>query len=260
MKAAIVSIFPELFDPFLRVGLLGKAVARGLLTVERVDPRSFTSDRHRSVDDAPYGGGAGMVMKPEPLVAAMEEAERRLGGRGLRVLLSPQGRAFGQAIAERYALAERLVLLCGRYEGVDERVRSFVDEEVSLGDFVLMGGEVAAMAVLEASARFVPGVLGNEASPLEESHAAGLLEHPHYTRPVTFRGCSVPEVLRSGDHGAVSRWRRKESLRRTALRRPDLLLAAPLQPSDFALLEELAAEGVTLPDTLTTVRRSGGGS
>ncbi len=248
MRVALVSLFPELFDSFLRVGLLGKAIRSGLLVVERVDPRTFATDRHRTVDDAPYGGGSGMVMKPEPLVAALEEADRRLGGRALRVLMTPQGLPLGQRDVRRYASSQRLTLVCGRYEGVDERVRAFVDEEVSLGDFVLMGGEVAAMAVLEASARLVPGVLGNEASAVEESHATGLLEHPHYTRPATFRGMPVPEVLRSGDHGAIARWRRKEALRRTAMRRPDLLRTAPLGAEERALLRELVEEGVAWPE------------
>ncbi len=250
MKVALVTLFPEAFDSFLATGLLAKALEARRLQVERVDPRAFTSDRHRTVDDAPYGGGAGMVMKPEPLVAAIESAEARLGGTAHKVLLTPQGRPFVQATARRFASLPRLVLVCGRYEGVDERVRRFVDEEVSLGDFVLMGGEVAAMAVVEATARLLPGVLGNEASALEESHADGLLEHPHYTRPATFRGMEVPEVLRGGDHGAIARWRRKEALRRTLRRRPELLRETALRPGDDALLAELRDEGLDVPGWL----------
>jgi tRNA (guanine37-N1)-methyltransferase len=245
MRFDLITLFPELFDSFLEAGILGKAIASGPLAVRRINPRDFAQDRHRTVDDEPYGGGSGMVMMPGPLAAALDAAAQVGEGHppALRVLLTPQGRPFAQADAVRYAQHGALTLVCGRYEGVDERVRSLVDEEVSLGDFVLFGGEVAAMAIMEATARLVPGVLGNEGSLAEESHTAGLLEYPHYTRPAELRGMAVPEVLRSGNHAAIARWRRKEALRRTRDRRPDLLERAALTDEDRALLEELAREG-----------------
>jgi tRNA (guanine37-N1)-methyltransferase len=245
MRFELITLFPELFDSFLEAGILGKAIASGPLAVCRINPRDFAQDRHRTVDDEPYGGGSGMVMMPGPLAAALDAAAQEGEGDppALRVLLTPQGRPFRQADAVRYAQHGALTLVCGRYEGVDERVRSLVDEEVSLGDFVLFGGEVAAMAIMEATSRLVPGVLGNEGSLAEESHTAGLLEYPHYTRPAELRGMAVPEVLRSGNHAAIARWRRKEALRRTRDRRPDLLERAALTDEDRALLEELAREG-----------------
>jgi len=235
----VVTLFPEMFESFLAAGLLGKAIAAGRLEVAFTNPRDFTSDRHRTVDDTPYGGGSGMVMMPGPLVEAMES----LPGRPRRVLLTPQGKPFVQADAERLGGLGAVALVCGRYEGVDERVRDHVDEELSLGDFVLLGGEVAAMAIVEATARLLPGVLGNASSAEDESHVAGLLEYPQYTRPADFRGAGVPEVLRSGDHAAIAGWRRREALRRTLQRRPDLLEAAALDDADRALLAELDAEG-----------------
>ena len=240
MRFHVVTLFPEMFGSFLRAGLLGKAIAAGTLEVCFTNPRDFTSDRHRTVDDTPYGGGSGMVMMAGPLLDALESLPESPGGaRPHRVLMTPQGQPFRQSAAQRLAALPALALVCGRYEGVDERVRSFVDEEISLGDFVLLGGEVAAMAVLEATARLVPGVLGNAESASDESHVAGLLEYPHYTRPPELRGLAVPEVLRSGDHGAIARWRRKEALRRTRERRPDLFAKLELGEADQALLREL---------------------
>jgi tRNA (guanine37-N1)-methyltransferase len=235
----IVTLFPELFD-VLSVGLLGKARADGLVAFDIVSPREFTHDKHRSVDDTPYGGGSGMVFRPGPIVDAIEhlDPERRCR----RILLSPQGKPFVQADALRLAEEAAILLVCGRYEGFDERIRPEVDEEISLGDFVLLGGEIAALAVIEATARLLPGVLGNEESTEEESHRHGLLEYPHYTRPWEFRGQSVPEILRSGHHAAIARWRRKEALRRTQERRPELLDRAELTPLDRKLLAEIAAE------------------
>jgi tRNA (guanine37-N1)-methyltransferase len=227
----VITIFPRFFDSPLDTGLLYKAREVGLITVDRHDLRGWTHDRHRTVDDAPFGGGAGMVMRPEPWFEALDE----LAGPGSDahvVLLAPDGARFDQRAAARLAAYPRLVLCCGRYEGVDERVRTRVDEVVSLGDFVLAGGETAALAVIEAVARLVPGVLGNAESATDESFAAGdggtlgLLEHPQYTRPASYRGLDVPEVLRSGDHGAVARWRRAQSVERTRRLRPDLLAAA----------------------------------
>jgi tRNA (guanine37-N1)-methyltransferase len=219
----IVTLFPEMFASFLAAGLLGKAVERGAVTVSFTNPRDFATDRHKSVDDAPYGGGVGMVMRCEPLVAAIEAAVAARGP-AHRVLLSPAGAPLTQARVRELAARPRLLLVCGRYEGIDERVRELcVDEELSLGDFVLMGGEVAAMAVVDAVARFVPGVLGDPESTEEESFSAGLLEAPSYTRPPEFRGLRVPEVLLSGHHEKIRAWKRTESERRTARVRPDLL-------------------------------------
>ncbi|KPK49633.1 MAG: tRNA (guanine-N1)-methyltransferase [Myxococcales bacterium SG8_38_1] len=242
MRFEVVTLFPELFE-VLNHGLLGKAREAGRVDVHTITPRRFTTDRHRTVDDAPYGGGSGMVLMPGPIAEALDHLDEAREGRvSHRVLLTPQGERFTQAHARRFSELDSLTLVCGRYEGFDERIRPLVDEEVSLGDFVLLGGEVAALAVLEATARLLPGVLGNEASAADESHAEGLLEYPQYTRPEEFRGETVPEILRSGNHGAIARWRRKESLRRTLERRPDLLESADLSDEDRAILEEIDAE------------------
>ena len=236
MRIDVFTIFPSLLDAYLGHGVIGRAVAQGRLTVTVHDLRMGAGDPHRSVDDAPFGGGAGMVMMPEPLFKAVEQADppRPL------FLLGPAGRCFDQAVARELADGDGFSLLCGRYEGVDERVRDhLVDGELSLGDFVLAGGEVGAMAVVETVGRLVPGVLGNELSVAEESFSDGLLEYPHYTRPAEFRGWSVPEVLRSGDHGRVDRWRRAQSLARTAESRPDLIEArGGLTDEEHALLQE----------------------
>ena len=221
----VITIFPEIFGPFLELGMVGIARREGCVDIRVHDLREWTSDKHRSVDDAPYGGGPGMVMKAEPLVAAIEVLAGRKGeGRRARVLLlSPQGRRLDQATVREVAQQEHLVLVCGRYEGVDQRVVDLaVDEEISIGDYVLSGGEVPAMAVIEACVRLVPGVLGNPASTENESFSSGALEGPHYTRPAVFRGVEVPEVLRSGDHAAVARWREFEARALTQRRRPDL--------------------------------------
>jgi len=242
MRFEIITLFPELFD-VLRTGLLGKARDAGTIDVQTVTPRRFTTDRHRTVDDSPYGGGSGMVLMPGPIADALDHFdEERKGKPTHRVLLSPQGARFSQSHARRFSELGSLTLVCGRYEGFDERIRGLVDEEVSLGDFVLLGGEVAALAVIEATARLLPGVLGNEKSAADESHAEGLLEYPQYTRPEEFRGEVVPDILRSGNHGAIARWRRKESLRRTLERRPDLLEEAELSEEDQVILEEIRAE------------------
>jgi tRNA (guanine37-N1)-methyltransferase len=229
----VITIFPRFFDSPLDTGLLYKAREVGLISVTSHDLRTWAHDRHRTVDDAPFGGGAGMVMRPEPWFEALDELAGP-GGDAHAVLLAPDGARFDQRAAARLATHQRLVLCCGRYEGVDERVRTRVDEVVSLGDFVLAGGETAALAVIEAVARLVPGVLGNAASATDESFTAaseehgrlGLLEYPQYTRPASYRGLDVPEVLRSGNHGAVARWRRAQSVERTRRLRPDLLAAA----------------------------------
>jgi tRNA (guanine37-N1)-methyltransferase len=222
----IVTIFPGFFASPLATGLLGKAGERGLIQVRLQDLRTWASDRHRSVDDAPFGGGAGMVMAPGPWFEALDTLQAE--GPAHVVLLAPDGRRFDQTAAARLAGEPRLVLCCGRYEGIDERVRTRVDEALSIGDFVLAGGEAAALVVLDAVARLVPGVMGNADSAADESFAAGLLEYPQYTRPAVYRGLEVPAVLRSGDHGAIARWRRAQAVERTRRRRPDLLdRAAP---------------------------------
>ena len=223
MRFHIVTIFPELFDSFLRASLLGKAVQAGLLQVEFVDPRSFTEDRHHSTDDAPFGGGDGMVMRPEPVVLALESIQSRIREAPLhRVLLTPQGHPLRQRHLHELAARPEVALVCGRYEGFDERIRGSVDAELSVGDFVLNGGEVAAMLVLEGVARLLPGVIGKTGSLEEESHQGGLLEYPQYTRPREFRGQQVPEVLLQGDHEQIRLWRRRQRLLRTRERRPDL--------------------------------------
>jgi tRNA (guanine37-N1)-methyltransferase len=222
----VVTIFPEAYVSPLSVSLLGRAIASGVLQVGVHDLRQWAEGPHRKVDDAPFGGGAGMVMTPGPLIAAVE-AVRRPGGRV--VLLSAAGRRFDQPHAAELATEDQVVLLCGRYEGVDDRVPAIVGAEaLSIGDFVLAGGDAAALVVVEAVARLIPGVLGNEASLAQESFAGGLLEYPHYTRPAEVRGHGVPEVLLSGDHGRIAAWRRAESLRRTFEQRPDLLENAEL--------------------------------
>ncbi len=234
MRIDVVTLFPELFDVPLGTSVIGRARERGLLAFEIHDLREHGLGRHRSVDDYPYGGGAGMVLRPEPLYAAIEPL--RAAGATV-VLLDPAGEPLTDALARALARESHLALVCGRYEGVDERVRNLVDREVSIGDYVLTGGELPALVVIDAVARLVPGVIEEE-SHQEDSFATGLLEHPHYTRPEEFLGLRVPAVLLSGDHGAVRRWRRWESLRRTRERRPDLLDRAPLTSADRDLLEE----------------------
>jgi tRNA (guanine37-N1)-methyltransferase len=240
----VVTIFPRMFAAPLDEGIVQRARAAGLAELNVHDLRAFTSDKHRSVDDKSFGGGPGMVMKVEPFCQLIETLlpEGRSAGTAV-VLLSPRGRRFDQATAERFARLDRLVLLCGRYEGIDERVReSLCTEELSLGDFVLTGGETAALAVIEATVRLLPGALGDGESAVQDSFADGLLDHPHYTRPSEFRGLAVPEVLLSGDHAKVRRWRRKQALQATLERRPDLLERAPLSAEDRALLRELELE------------------
>ena len=233
-RVDVFTIFPEYLDTPLRVSLVGRARERGDLDVRLHDPRDATTDVHRSVDDQPFGGGAGMVMMPGPLFDAVERAEAQ---RPL-LLLSASGERFTQAIARRLAEGEGFSLICGRYEGVDQRVADeLCDGELSVGDFVLAGGEAAALVVMEAVARLLPGVLGNDASTSDESFSESLLEYPQYTRPASFRGHEVPEVLRSGDHGRIERWRRAQALRRTVLRRPDLL-GRGLTATEQALLDE----------------------
>jgi tRNA (guanine37-N1)-methyltransferase len=239
----VVTLFPRMFRGPLEESILGRAQARGLIRVAVHDLRDFTRDRHRVVDDTPYGGGAGMVLKPEPLVAAVEALNA--AGSALVILLTPQGELFTQGLAARLAGHDHLILVCGRYEGFDERVAITLGaRQVSVGDYVLTGGELPALVVIDAVARLVPEVLGDADSARQDSFATGLLDHPQYTRPPVFRGLAVPEALLSGDHGRIRRWRRKEALRRTRARRPDLLARAALTDEDRALLDEIAREAI----------------
>jgi tRNA (guanine37-N1)-methyltransferase len=235
----IVTIFPAMVEAGLAAGVVGRAIDRRLLEVTVHDLRDFTTDRHRSVDDVPYGGGPGMVMKPEPLFRALDAIEERRRAPLSVLLMSPQGTRFTQRDAERMGSRPHVVLLCGRYEGVDERVRSRVDEEVSIGDYVLSGGELPAIVVLDAIARFVPGVVGDDQSVAEDSFSRGLLDFPHYTRPAAVGDLRVPDVLLSGNHQEIRRWRKQESLERTLERRPDLLEHATLDEEEREILNKI---------------------
>lgn len=243
MRFEVVTLFPELVDAVLQFGVLGRALQRGLIAVGCENPRTHTRDVHQTVDDRPYGGGPGMVMKPEPLLAAIEAAALRLPAGSLRVALSAQGELLSHARARELAGLPGLMLVAGRYEGIDERVlASAVDLELSVGDYVLSGGELPALAVIDAVTRLLPGVLGDERSSEQESFSAGLLDWPHYTRPEEFRGRRVPPVLLSGDHAAIARWRLKQALGRTWLRRPELLARVALSGEQAFLLNEFLAE------------------
>jgi tRNA (guanine37-N1)-methyltransferase len=235
MRAEVLTLFPRMISSYLDESILGKAREKGLLEVTATDIRDFASGKHRVTDDTPYGGGAGMVMKVEPVVGALEQAKSRLPN-ARAYLLSPRGEKFDQGFAKKLAQNPELILVCGRYEGVDERVRPYLDGEISLGDFVLAGGELAALCVIEAVARLIPGVLGNVDSIGSESFEEPLLEHPQYTRPPEYRGASVPAVLQSGDHARIARWRRWHSLRLTQERRPDLFATLELSNEDRKLV------------------------
>jgi tRNA (guanine37-N1)-methyltransferase len=237
MRFGVLTLFPELIEGWVKLGLLGKALEVGIIRVNALSPRQFAQDKYRTVDDAPYGGGSGMVMMPEPIAAAIDSLDAA-AERSHRVLLTPQGAPFTQADAKRFAHAPALMLVCGRYQGVDERVRSLVDEEISLGDFVLNGGEVAAVAIIEATARLIAGVLGDADSRLDESHTDGLLQYPQYTRPRVFRDLEVPGVLLSGNHAQIAKWRRLQALRRTLERRPDLFARYALRDNERRWLAE----------------------
>ncbi len=243
MQVAVVTLFPQMFEAIERWGITSRALQRGILELDCINPREHAVDRHRSVDDRPYGGGPGIVMLLQPLRDAIQEARARLGEDTHAVYLSPQGRRVDQAAIARLAARERLVLVCGRYEGVDERLLDReVDEELSVGDFVLSGGELAAMLLVEAMTRLLPGALGHEESASHDSFAGGLLDWPHYTRPEVSDGLRVPPVLLSGDHEAIRRWRLKQALGRTWQRRPDLLRETQLDEEQRALLEEYVSE------------------
>ncbi len=236
MRFDVFTLLPEVISPYLQVSILQKAAERGLIEVGVHNIRDYTHDRHHTTDDTPYGGGGGMVMKPEPVYEALESV---LGAPPACpvILLDPQGRVFNQSVAYELARHERIALLCGRYEGVDERIRTgIVTDEISIGDFVLTGGELPALMIIDAVARLIPGVLGDPDGAEDDSHASGLLEYPHYTRPPEFRGMKVPEVLLSGDHGKIARWRREQSLLRTLQRRPDMLEKAELNEADRKFL------------------------
>lgn len=234
MRLEIITLFPEVMEPYLKASILGRAQQEGHVSIRLVQLRDFARDRHRTVDDTPYGGGHGMVLKPEPLYAAIHSLR---DGEAHVVLLTPQGRLFRQQEARRLASYRHLVLVAGHYEGFDERVRSFVDEELSIGDYVLTGGELPALVVTDAVVRLLPGVLAEGAAE-SDSFADGLLEYPQYTRPRVFLGLSVPDVLLSGNHAAIARWRRQEQLRRTLERRPDLLREARLSAEDLLFVRE----------------------
>ncbi|MBT8093135.1 MAG: tRNA (guanosine(37)-N1)-methyltransferase TrmD [Gammaproteobacteria bacterium] len=243
MHIGVVSLFPEMLSTIADHGVVGRACRRELVTLEFENPRDYTDDVHRTVDDRPYGGGPGMVMKYEPIAGALDALRATVPAGSPVVYLTPQGKVFDQAAARRYAAMPAMILLAGRYEGVDERLlESQVDEELSLGDFVLSGGEVAAMAVIDAVVRLMPGVLGDDESAAQDSFMEGLLDCPHYTRPETVAGMRVPEVLLSGDHAEIARWRQKQALGRSYLRRPDLLEKLGLTDEQQRLLDEFLKE------------------
>ncbi|MGH2620631.1 MAG: tRNA (guanosine(37)-N1)-methyltransferase TrmD [Anaerolineales bacterium] len=248
MRIDVFGLFPDAMRPSLASSVLARAQAAGLVEIHLHNIRDFTSDRHQTTDDEPYGGGGGMVMKPEPIFTAVESVLGSEVESSRIVLLTPQGRVFDQGLAAELANVSRLVLLCGRYEGVDERVgQHLVDDEISIGDYVLTGGELPALLIVDAVVRLLPGALGDETASARDSHAAGLLEGPHYTRPAEYRGWEVPPVLRSGDHAKIADWRREQSLRRTLERRPDLLAEADLSEQDQQLLRRIR-EGGEPPD------------
>lgn len=242
-KFSVVTLFPQMFDAIVQNGVTGRAIDKGLLTLDCWNPRDYTSDKHRTVDDRPFGGGPGMLMKVEPLRAAIEDAKKAAVGTPKVIYLSPQGRKLDQEGTEYLASQQNLIFVCGRYEGVDERViDSHIDEEWSLGDFVLSGGEIAAMAFIDAVARLVPHVLGDQRSAIEDSFVDGLLDCPHYTRPEVLDGAEVPAVLLSGHHENIRKWRLKQSLGRTWLRRPDLLEKLVLTKQQQILLDDFKNE------------------
>jgi len=239
MKFDILTLFPDLFLPFIKEGIIGRAVNKGLVDIRLTNIRTFARGAHKVTDDRPYGGGSGMVMKPGPIYRALRSIERA-EGRSLVILLTPQGQTFNQPVAWELSRQDQLILICGRYEGVDERIRSsYIDRELSIGDYILSGGELGAMVAVDAVSRLIPGVLGGERSNLEDSFEDGLLEYPHYTRPRRFDGKEVPPVLLSGNHEEIRVWRKTESLKRTLERRPDLLKKAKLRAEDKAILAKL---------------------
>ena len=248
MQFEVFTLLPEVFPPYLESSILQRARQRGLIEVRVHNIRDYTHDRHHTTDDTPYGGGGGMVMKPEPVFEAIETVLGIEAGQAQPpplpvILLTPQGRVFTQRIAEELAVHERIALLCGRYEGVDERIREhLVTDEISIGDYVLTGGELPALMIVDAVSRLIPGVLGDPTGAEDDSHSMGLLEYPHYTRPPEFRGWQIPEVLLSGDHARIEKWRREQALKRTLRRRPDILDKAELSEVDKKMLEKLRSK------------------
>ncbi len=242
MHFDVFTLFPAIFEGPLQESILKRAQEMGRLVVALHDIRAYASGKHRITDDYPYGGGGGMVMKPEPIFAAVQGVLGERVSDAPIILLTPQGRLFDQGVARELAVYERLALICGRYEGVDERVRQYLaTDEISIGDYVLTGGELPGLVLIDAVTRLLPGVLGDVGATLDDSHASGLLEYPHYTRPPDFCGYTVPEILLSGHHAQIARWRRREALRRTWERRPDLLEQVKLLPADLQFLDELRA-------------------
>jgi tRNA (guanine37-N1)-methyltransferase len=247
IRIDVVTGFPKLVEGPLNESILKRARDKGLAEIVVHDLREYTADRHRTIDDTPYGGGAGMILKPEPVFACVETLQRERRYDEV-IYLSADGERLSQQSANRLSLNTAVILICGHYKGIDERIRrALVTREISIGDYVLTGGEIPALAIIDAVARLLPGVLGDEGAAADDSHATGLLEYPHYTRPAEFRGWSVPEVLTSGDHARVAAWRREQSLRRTLERRPDLIAHAPLTAGDRQVLARLAAETHTKP-------------
>jgi tRNA (guanine37-N1)-methyltransferase len=243
MEFDVFTLLPEVFPPYLNSSIMNRARQRGLIDVRVHNIRDWTTDKHHVTDDEPYGGGGGMVMKVEPLFAAVENV-LGMDASCPVILLTPQGGVFSQRKAMELVQHPHLALICGRYEGVDERIRQhLVTDEISIGDYVLTGGELPALILMDAISRLIPGVLGDPGGAMDDSHAAGVLEYPHYTRPPAYRGWEVPEILLSGDHAKIEKWRREQSLRRTLKRRPDLLASAPLSEKDRKVLEKIQAEG-----------------
>ncbi|MCJ7604940.1 MAG: tRNA (guanosine(37)-N1)-methyltransferase TrmD [Dehalococcoidales bacterium] len=243
MRIDVLTLFPQLFEEPFGYGIFKRAIDNGLVSLNLHNIRDYTHDKHHTADDYPYGGGAGMVMKPEPIFEAVEGIKKDTPEMRV-ILLTPQGRLFSQAVAEELSRESHLAFICGHYEGVDERVREHLaTDEISIGDYVLTGGEIPAMVVMDAVLRLIPGVLGSEESPRDDSHAGGLLEYPQYTRPAEFRGWPVPEILLSGNHGEIAAWRREQGIRRTLERRPEMLDKAELGPKDKKLIERLRTGG-----------------
>ncbi|WAA10693.1 tRNA (guanosine(37)-N1)-methyltransferase TrmD [Fervidibacillus albus] len=242
MEIDILTLFPNMFTGVLNESILKKAREKGAVNVNVIDFRRYANNKHQSVDDYPYGGGAGMVLKPEPIYSAIDDLLDGGHHQSRIILLTPQGERFTQKTAERLAKEDHLIFICGHYEGFDERIRTLVTDEISIGDFVLTGGELGAMVITDSVIRLLPGVLGNDDSSVYDSFSSGLLEHPHYTRPREFRGMKVPEVLLSGDHKKIAEWRNKEALKRTYQRRPDLLENYPLTKQEKYWLEEIKKE------------------
>lgn len=243
MRIDILTLFPEMFEAVLKESIIGRAVERQILKLEFHNIRDYSDDKHRRVDDYPYGGGLGMVMQCQPIFAAAEDITAKLGEKPYTILMSPQGRTFVQSKARELSMHENLMIICGHYEGIDERVtEALVDEEISIGDFVMTGGEIAAMAVVDATCRLIPGVLKEDESHIVESFSEGLLEFPQYTRPPLFRGMEVPEVLLSGHHKNIDKWRRYQSLKRTYEKRPELLSEDDLSEDDLKILDSIRKE------------------